>query len=69
MSNEMFILVIYSISLVSAVFCIWIKWVQDDITEKMKSIENQYNEIQKNLERVSKELHRLSIQNPFVRKK
>lgn len=69
MTNEMFILVIYSISLIAVIFCIWIKWIQEDIADKLKDIEAQYHDIQNNLEKLSKELHRLSIQNPLNRKK
>lgn len=66
MTTENFIItVIYSISLMSALFCLWVKWYQDDLSEKMQTIEKHYEEIKKSLVKIEKELERLNLQNPF----
>lgn len=59
------ILLIYTISIFAAFFCLWIRWEQDEIRMEMQEIINNQKEIQKQIEALNKELNRMNIKSPF----
>lgn len=55
--------------MLSALFALWIKWVQDDQNGKMEKISKQYDELQKQLLKIENKLEEKGHKDPFKKVK
>lgn len=63
------IFAIYTISLISAFVCLWVKWEQDTDKHRMSSIERRNQELQQQIEALQQQIRRQGVKDPFVGRK
>jgi len=60
---------IYTISLISAFVCLWVKWEQDEDKHRMATVERKNQELQQQIDVLQQQIRRLGVIDPFkVRK-
>lgn len=62
------ILIIYTVSLISAFFCLWVKWDQDADKDRMRTIEKNAAELQQKIEQLQAALKKMGSKDPFTKK-
>lgn len=67
--TEGIIFAIYTISLISAFVCLWVKWEQDEDKHRMSAIERKNQELQQQIEALQQQTRRLGVKDPFTGKK
>jgi hypothetical protein len=63
------IFAIYTISLISAFICLWVKWDQDTDKHRMSSLERKNQELQQQIDFLQQQVKRLGVKDPFTGKK
>jgi len=63
------IFAIYTISLISAFICLWVKWEQDTDKYRMSALERKNQEIQQQIDALQQQIKRLGVKDPFTGKK
>jgi cell division protein FtsB len=63
------IFAIYTISLISAFICLWVKWDQDDDKYRMSALERKNQELQQQIDALQQQIKRLGVRDPFTGKK
>lgn len=56
MDHTFIILLIYAISMLSALFGLWIRWEQDENAKRLADLEKQHEELQKQLKALGAEI-------------
>jgi hypothetical protein len=59
------IFVIYTISLISACVCLWVKWDQDENKCKILTLERRQQELEKNIEILAREIRKVGSKSLF----
>ena len=60
---------IYTISLISAFICLWVKWDQDTDKHRMSALERRNLELQQQIDLLQQQIRRLGVKDPFVGRK
>jgi len=63
------IFAIYTISLISAFVCLWVKWDQDADKHRMSALERRNLELQQQIDLLQQQIRRLGVKDPFVGRK
>jgi cell division protein FtsB len=63
------IFAIYTISLISAFICLWVKWDQDEDKYRMTALERKNQELQQQIDVLQQQIKRLGVKDPFTGKK
>lgn len=63
------IFAIYTISLISAFVCLWVKWDQDADKYRMTALERKNQELQQQIDALQQQVKRLGVKDPFTGKK
>ena len=63
------IFAIYTISLISAFVCLWVKWDQDADKHRMSVLERRNLELQQQIDLLQQQIRRLGVKDPFVGRK
>jgi len=63
------IFAIYTISLVSAFVCLWVKWDQDADKHRMSAIERKNTELQQQIDLLAQQIKRSGGKDPWLDKK
>jgi len=63
------IFAIYTISLISAFICLWVKWEQDTDKHRMSALERKNQELQQQIDVIQQQIRRLGVKDPFTGKK
>lgn len=59
------IFIIYTIALISAAVCLWVKWDQDEDKYKMAALERRHQELEQQIETLLREIKKVGIKDPF----
>jgi hypothetical protein len=60
------IFAIYTISLISAFVCLWVKWDQDIDKYRMSALERKNQELQQQIDVLQQQIRRLGVKDPFT---
>ena len=63
------IFAIYTISLISAFVCLWVKWDQDNDKHRMSALERRNQELQQQIDLLQQQIRRQGVKDPFVGRK
>jgi len=63
------IFAIYTISLISAFICLWVKWEQDEDKHRMSALERKNQELQQQIDVLQQQIKRLGVKDPFTGRK
>ena len=63
------IFAIYTISLISAFVCLWVKWEQDEDRHRMSAVERKNQELQQQIDMLEQKIKRLGVKDPFTGRK
>ena len=63
------IFAIYTISLISAFVCLWVKWEQDTDKHRMSALERKNQELQQQIDMLQQQVKRQGVKDPFVGRK
>ena len=63
------IFAIYTISLISAFVCLWVKWDQDNDKHRMSALERRNQELQQQIDLLQQQIRRLGVKDPFTGRK
>jgi hypothetical protein len=63
------IFAIYTISLISAFVCLWVKWEQDEDRHRMSAVERKNQELQRQIDALEQKIKRLGVKDPFTGRK
>jgi hypothetical protein len=63
------IFAIYTISLISAFVCLWVKWEQDEDKHRMSALERKNQELQQQIDVLQQQIRRLGVKDPFTGRK
>ena len=63
------IFAIYTISLISAFVCLWVKWDQDNDKHRMAAVERQNQELKQQIDSLQQQIRRLGVKDPFAGRK
>jgi hypothetical protein len=63
------IFAIYTISLISAFVCLWVKWEQDTDKHRMSALERKNQELQQQIDVLQQQTQRLGVKDPFTGRK
>jgi hypothetical protein len=63
------IFAIYTISLISAFVCLWVKWEQDEDKHRMAAVERKKQELQQQIDVLQQQIRRLGVKDPFTGRK
>ncbi len=63
------IFAIYTISLISAFICLWVKWEQDEDKHRMSALERKNQELQQQIDVLQHQIKRLGVKDPFTGRK
>lgn len=63
------IFAIYTISLISAFICLWVKWDQDIDKHRMTALERKNQELQQQIDVIQQQIRRIGVKDPFTGKK
>lgn len=63
------IFAIYTISLISAFVCLWVKWEQDSDKHRMSALERKNQELQQQIDMLQQQVKRQGVKDPFVGRK
>jgi hypothetical protein len=63
------IFAIYTISLISAFVCLWVKWEQDEDRHRVGALERRNQELQQQIDVLQQQIRRLGVKDPFTGRK
>jgi hypothetical protein len=63
------IFAIYTISLISAFVCLWVKWEQDEDRHRVGALERRNQELQQQIDVLQQQIKRLGVKDPFTGRK
>lgn len=63
------IFAIYTISLISAFVCLWVKWEQDSDKHRMSALERKNQELQQQIDMLQQQVKSQGVKDPFVGRK
>jgi len=63
------IFAIYTISLISAFVCLWVKWEQDSDKHRMSALERKNQELQQQIDMLQQQVKRQGVKDPFAGRK
>jgi hypothetical protein len=66
---DIVIFAIYTISLISAFVCLWVKWEQDEDRHRMAAVERKNQELQQQIDMLEQKIKRQGIKDPFTGRK
>jgi len=66
---DFIIFAIYTISLISAFVCLWVKWEQDTDKHRMSALERKNQELQQQIDVLQQQTRRLGVKDPFTGRK
>lgn len=66
---DIVIFAIYTISLISAFICLWVKWEQDEDKHRVSAIERKNLELQQQISEMQQQIKRLGVKDPFTGRK
>lgn len=59
------VFIIYTISLISAAVCLWVKWDQDEDKYKMEALQRRHQELEQQIELLLREVKKAGFKDPF----
>lgn len=62
------VFIIYTISLMSAAVCLWVKWDQEEDKHKVSALERRQRELEQQIDVLSQQIRRMGIKDPFNNK-